>query len=465
MGASSSVTARASTAAALGAPSAPDLSSGGGAPASEAITGLFGATLKGKNKADVATSDALAGKVVGIYFSAHWCPPCRGFTPKLAEAYTKYVAAGKNFEIVFVSSDKNEPAFDEYFGEMPWLALPFADRERKEALNKKYKVRGIPSLVIVDEDGSTITTDGRSAVMEDEEGAKFPWRPTPLAELLKGDFVAKDGSAVPAASLASKHLAIYFSAHWCPPCRGFTPQLAAFYKDFTASRSAELEIVFASSDKDEAAFNDYYNEMPWLALPFAERERKEALSKHFDVSGIPTLVVLGPAAADGSRPVITTSARGSVGADPKGAEFPWHPKPCEELSATCECNGSDINESPALVLLMERADDAAKAALGAAMQRVAAERADADKAAGAEPSMIFFTAASGDGVVGRVRELTKLGEAAAEPALLLLDIPDNGGFYVRDAQQAGGGVDEAAIRAFVAQYKGGELASQRQQLG
>ena len=30
---------------------------------------------------------------VGIYFSAHWCPPCRGFTPKLAESYLEMKAA------------------------------------------------------------------------------------------------------------------------------------------------------------------------------------------------------------------------------------------------------------------------------------------------------------------------------------------------------------------------------------
>ena len=44
---------------------------------------------------------ALADKqVVGLYFSAHWCPPCRGFTPKLAEVYTAIKGTGKSLEIL-----------------------------------------------------------------------------------------------------------------------------------------------------------------------------------------------------------------------------------------------------------------------------------------------------------------------------------------------------------------------------
>merc|ERR1712005_34799 len=81
---------------------------------------------------------------VGIYFSAHWCPPCRGFTPKLAEIYNDMKAAGKKFEIVFASSDRDQTAFDEYYAEMPWLALPYSDRATKDALSKKFKVQGIP---------------------------------------------------------------------------------------------------------------------------------------------------------------------------------------------------------------------------------------------------------------------------------------------------------------------------------
>ena len=72
-----------------------------------------------------------------------------------------------------------------------WLALPYADRERKDKLSKKFKVRGIPTLVILDTDGSVITTDGRSAVSEDPTGAAFPWKPKPLSELLGGGLVLR----------------------------------------------------------------------------------------------------------------------------------------------------------------------------------------------------------------------------------------------------------------------------------
>ncbi len=50
--------------------------------------------------------DRLAGKIVGLYFSAQWCPPCRRFTPELASFYKTLVAQEKPFEVVFISADR-----------------------------------------------------------------------------------------------------------------------------------------------------------------------------------------------------------------------------------------------------------------------------------------------------------------------------------------------------------------------
>merc|ERR1712100_287490 len=194
-----------------------------------------------------------------LYFSAHWCPPCRGFTPQLAQWYSTSLKA-KGLEVVFVSSDRDEQSFKDYFGEMPWLALPFSDRERKAALSKKFKVNGIPTIVILDAEGKVITKDGRSALSSDPTGEEFPWKPKTFQEIMGGaKLLGEGGKEANAEALQGKTLALYFSAHWCPPCKAFTPKLAETYKKLKqraqdGGRKDDFEFVFVSSDRDQSAF-------------------------------------------------------------------------------------------------------------------------------------------------------------------------------------------------------------------
>jgi nucleoredoxin len=85
---------------------------------------------------------------------------------------------------------------------------------------------------------------------------------------------------------------VYASAHWCGPCRQFTPQLAKFYSDAKA-RGRPFEIVFASADRDEASMLDYYTSQPWLAIPF-DAEEREAFMAAQQVRSIPRLIIFGP---------------------------------------------------------------------------------------------------------------------------------------------------------------------------
>ncbi len=136
---------------------------------------LFGDKLRtAKNKP--VSVDELADKVIGIYFSAHWCPPCRAFTPQLVKFYDKLKAENKPFEIVFVSSDRSRDAMYEYMEEaqMKWLALPFGDK-RKDSLSQKFKVSGIPKFVVLNSKGELITENGRGEVSGDNTKAFDTW--------------------------------------------------------------------------------------------------------------------------------------------------------------------------------------------------------------------------------------------------------------------------------------------------
>lgn len=103
--------------------------------------------------------DNLKGKKVGLYFSASWCGPCLKFTTNLVVVYNELSPKG-DFEVVFVSDDEDDKAFDMYFSKMPWLAVPFSDFETRDRLDDKFKVSGIPYLLILDENGRVLTNDG-----------------------------------------------------------------------------------------------------------------------------------------------------------------------------------------------------------------------------------------------------------------------------------------------------------------
>ena len=100
--------------------------------------------------------EAFEGKLLLLYFSAHWCPPCRQFTPQLAQWYKAQILLGKNIEIIFVSADKSAPEMQEYFSSMPWQALRYEHRDAQAALSQRYGVSGIPCGVVIGRDGQVL---------------------------------------------------------------------------------------------------------------------------------------------------------------------------------------------------------------------------------------------------------------------------------------------------------------------
>ena len=140
--------------------------------ASSPLSDLVSGPLLDSNGKEV-DKKVLEGKTVGLYFSAHWCPPCRTFTPNLVKFRD---SNKKDFEVIFISSDRDSKAQLNYMKEtkMKWYTLPHRS-DAANALAKKFEIRGIPALVIVSEDGKTITKNGRSDVSSNPKGALKKW--------------------------------------------------------------------------------------------------------------------------------------------------------------------------------------------------------------------------------------------------------------------------------------------------
>merc|ERR1712063_149964 len=145
----------------------------------------------------------------------------------------------------------------------------------------------------------------------------------------------------------------------------------------------------------------------------------ETLSTACGVQGIPTFAVINP---DGS--VVTTDGRSKVVKDPKGESFPegWLPSP--------------LNEEQCLIML---GSDAASHAVVKTVAEEHYNKAGKDMDA---MEVRFFSGPDG-GVTGQLRNLTNVNDAK----LILLDIPDDGAFYVCDSDV--GQISESVVKQFL----------------
>lgn len=261
----------------------------------------------------VVPLSSIEGKTTCLFFSAHWCRPCRNFTPKLLQIYTTLRNTGKNIEIIFISLDRDEISFWDHFKGMPWLALPF-DTGRRRKLCTQFDIEHMPALIPLSptlSDGVGVEED--AVKLAEEYGVDaYPFgakrrreleamddvrrQGGKLQELLgckERDYVIRaDGIKTPIADLIGKTVGLYFGAHWCPPCCAFTKKLREVYNELTTLRPGSL-VIFISMDRSKEEFQASLTAMPWFAIPYSDPTTQE-LTRIFTIKGIPALVILGP---------------------------------------------------------------------------------------------------------------------------------------------------------------------------
>jgi len=309
----------------------------------------FGEKLVTKS-GEQASADVLQGKaVVGIYFSAHWCPPCRQFTPVLAELYKKVRAEhGDNaFEIVFVSGDSDESSFNEYYGEMPWTAAPYKG-EASTTLDTKYEHRGIPFLVLLDAEGNKLTEDARSTLMT-HGAAAYPWSKDAIAAALAaraekakdfkplfgdgGELRCKGGEAIKDASgFGGKQVAVVRCVTQ-GRMRGYMDQIMIPKSKELAEKVA---CVYICADKEAGGMAGLMDALPggWFYAEHGSAAASSALDSYSD--GDIGLVCCG---ADGT---VLTEDKINESAQRSAEAFPWSQEVIDAALAVKRANMKDF---------------------------------------------------------------------------------------------------------------------------
>ncbi|MCP5538198.1 MAG: redoxin family protein [Akkermansiaceae bacterium] len=86
------------------------------------------------------------------------------------------------------------------------------------------------------------------------------------------------------------HVAFYYSASWCPPCRKTTPPLVEEYQRMLNQKGMPVEIVLVGSDESEEKMIAYMKkyQMHWPAVVF----RSTGLVEKYAANGIPHMVLV-----------------------------------------------------------------------------------------------------------------------------------------------------------------------------
>lgn len=393
----------------------------------------------------------LTNKGTVLYFGAHWSEPCNKFLPKLHFFRELNSDVKRDYEIIFCSLDKSEEEYTTYTEDMPWWCLPYATRTLPK-LVASLGANQMPYMVVIDEEGKIITKEGVTALKQDPTGTYFPWRPHRIVDILPSSYISGELSTdeeivlLPTKNLDEKYILLYFASHLDALSQEFTPWLVKAYNILKTKRQ-DFELIFVSGDASEANYETFLSEHPICAIPFEEVEARENLETRLDITSYPSLIMLGPRPVDetdnfGDRPVINSEVRAVIENGDYITDFPFYPKPWGDLCKTTD----DINTHKCLVVFHEGGDEDEQMEVEYAVRDAAEEYRPTD----GDELVKFYWALNPDAPLSaNIRKACNLGPIGDLPSMVLLDIPNDGTYYVSEERD----ITEDTIVEFLGNYQ------------
>ena len=116
---------------------------------------IFGPALLFQDKT-IETNSLTRSSYLTVLFSASWSIACHEFLESYTVFYEEANSAAQKVNTIWVSLDRNRQDYENSLTNTDWYALPF-NSSRLQTVLDMYQVASIPSLLLIDHYGRTLT--------------------------------------------------------------------------------------------------------------------------------------------------------------------------------------------------------------------------------------------------------------------------------------------------------------------
>ncbi|KAG9403970.1 hypothetical protein AC1031_005509 [Aphanomyces cochlioides] len=143
---------------------------------------------------------------------------------------------------------------------MPWLAIPYPERDTFRTLLETFEVGDVPLAILLDPQGQVVEKEAIFSIMADQDGLFFPYPKRPLREILGNALINRDGTVVDGSIFHDKHLRLWYKTNGRLDARPVIEQVVR-------AQGHEIEILFCSEEVDCAKVLPYFQTMLSLMHP------------------------------------------------------------------------------------------------------------------------------------------------------------------------------------------------------
>lgn len=115
----------------------------------------------------------LEAHITVLFFTASWFRKCNELSDKLIEFYRLANSKIKVLEVIQVSNEKYENAFNNQRKDKPWVFVPYGDCMK---VFDNYNVTEVPHIYIVTKKGEILSTEGKKDILEVGQEVIDEWK-------------------------------------------------------------------------------------------------------------------------------------------------------------------------------------------------------------------------------------------------------------------------------------------------